>query len=529
VLVFIDTLRVDHLHYAGYARETSPTLDKLAKHAAVFSDARTVAPWTLPSSRAVLTGRQPEDWFDSKPLPEVLGDAGWRTDAIVSNAFLSQPFDMQRGWDRFEFDHLAPAGDLVSAAVQRLEAHPDQDQLLLVHFMEPHLPFDEPLLYQRVWAGSTPDGLKTLSRTEIGSYHSGNAKLGPIRQYVTDRYDQEILAVDAALEDLFEVAGPDATVVFFSDHGEELWDHDGYEHGHTFYDELLRVPLAIRSPNLPEGTFDAPVSLLDVAPTVCELAGTECGGGPGRSLVGLAWGDAGQAEQFAARPQAFGRPLYGDDGWGVLDGGKKWWDRSGVERLYSLGADPLERFDLAPGEPDLPGWARKLGATLGRDVAPVWRIELPQVPWTASDLLLAVSKPATDTDPGGIAQAWLAYSPRGALSERPVVEDGRAQLTIPMGQAPPEAVYVRPQGDALQPDGLVVSLMGKGVHLFGIAASGPIVPAADPPPILEAGDPRFGLKVELQWVPLPSGVEVTGFDPQMADQLRELGYVGGDE
>ena len=50
LLVFVDTLRPDHLGVYGHTRETSPTIDKLAAHGAVFHQARTVAPWTLPSA-----------------------------------------------------------------------------------------------------------------------------------------------------------------------------------------------------------------------------------------------------------------------------------------------------------------------------------------------------------------------------------------------------------------------------------------------------------------------------------------------
>ena len=37
-------------------------------------------------------------------------------------------------------------------------------------------------------------------------------------------------------------------IVFTSDHGEEFWEHGGFEHGHTLYNEVLRVPLIIKPP-----------------------------------------------------------------------------------------------------------------------------------------------------------------------------------------------------------------------------------------------------------------------------------------
>src|SRR5689334_15658285 len=59
VLILIDTLRADHLHAYGYSRETSPALDRLAARGVLFEDAVTAAPWTLPSSMSILTGRLP--------------------------------------------------------------------------------------------------------------------------------------------------------------------------------------------------------------------------------------------------------------------------------------------------------------------------------------------------------------------------------------------------------------------------------------------------------------------------------------
>ena len=54
VMVFVDTLRPDHLGTYGYTEvATNPTIDRFASHGVVFEEARSVAPWTLPSARAV--------------------------------------------------------------------------------------------------------------------------------------------------------------------------------------------------------------------------------------------------------------------------------------------------------------------------------------------------------------------------------------------------------------------------------------------------------------------------------------------
>lgn len=54
-----DTVRADHLSINGYARQTSPHIDALAREGANFSQAITVAPRTWQSFTSILTGRYP--------------------------------------------------------------------------------------------------------------------------------------------------------------------------------------------------------------------------------------------------------------------------------------------------------------------------------------------------------------------------------------------------------------------------------------------------------------------------------------
>lgn len=524
LMVFVDTLRPDHLHYMGYDRPTSPVLDRLAAHATVFTEARSVAPWTLPSARALLTGREPEHWYESETLPQTLAAAGWRTDAIVTNAFLSQPFDVQRGWDRFSYEQRMGPEDVVGRALGVIEANPDRDLLLMVHFMGPHIPYEEPLAFRYLFAGDEPASLKRLSRAELVRVHSSQADFAEVRSYVTARYDQNVAYVDDSLAPLFEAAGGRATVVVFSDHGEELWDHNGFEHGHTFYDELLRVVLTIRSPYLPPGRQDATVSLVDVAPTLWELAGVAAPAGvTGRSLVGLGWGDPEARPAFDARPLAFGRPLYGPDGWGVLarDGTSptKWWDRKGVQQIFAIGGDSRERIDLAVGAPHIERWPEALGEALGQPVHEVWRVEI-QAPedWPA-DLDLTLSHPA------GLDRVWAGYDPRGRAATAPVVVDGRVTLHLESHAQIPRTLYIVPHGDPAEPGGLVATLVGRGVQFAAVSESPRLGLSHDPPTILKMGDKRFDVTVELGWVPEPVGTEVAGFHPELEDQLRELGYL----
>ena len=67
------------------------------------------------------------------------------------------------------------------------------------------------------------------------------------KAYVRGRYDNNMRYLDDQVADFLDGLRDDAVVLITSDHGEEFWEHGGFEHGHTLYDELLRVPMILRS------------------------------------------------------------------------------------------------------------------------------------------------------------------------------------------------------------------------------------------------------------------------------------------
>jgi arylsulfatase A-like enzyme len=160
-------------------------------------------------------------------------------------------------------------------------------------------------------------------------------------------YNGEVAYVDSEVGRLLDglaERGLDAStvVVVTADHGEEFNDHGGFEHGHTHYNELLHVPLLIRAPglNLPEPRLSTTVRHIDLAPTLCELAGVPADPAfTGESLVPLL-----QGQSRADRS--------------VLSEGNMWgptrvaWRNGGMKLVRSLDTDQIQLFDLGadPGE-----------------------------------------------------------------------------------------------------------------------------------------------------------------------------------
>ena len=93
-----------------------------------------------------------------------------------------------------------------------------------------------------------------------------------------DLYDNNLSYVDRAFsrfvkwlkkQDIYE----QTVILFTSDHGEQFWEHGASLHGHTLYEEEIRIPLILFAHGLRRRFGDVPVIVADMAPTIAELAG----------------------------------------------------------------------------------------------------------------------------------------------------------------------------------------------------------------------------------------------------------------
>jgi choline-sulfatase len=302
LLISIDTLRADHLGVYGYPRPTSPTIDEWAEHGLVFENALASSSWTLPSMASILTGQLPsrhtagsERGADGgivkqdgkktfRVLPasvdtvaEVLRKRGYATSAFVTNAFLGESFGLGQGFDVYQHHGQVRASKVVNSVLKWLDEKPDEPFFVLAHFFDPHLPYEA----GPDFAGRFTEGLPSsfsLPVHGLNEIRKQAARLGEEdRAFITAAYDEEVAYVDDQLRRLFRGLRDkglfDSTLIILtSDHGEELFDHAGFEHGHTMYQELLRVPLVVSGPGISPGRIAAPVSLLDIAVTILEAA-----------------------------------------------------------------------------------------------------------------------------------------------------------------------------------------------------------------------------------------------------------------
>ena len=516
VLVFIDTLRADAMSLYGYPRDTTPRLDAWAKDAAVFTQGRSVAPWTLPSARTMVTGTHPERWDKIDRLQDRLAKAGWATAMVAGNVYLSSNFEMAEGWGMHRCINWPQGSVQISRAEQFLAAHSDQPSFLLLHLMDMHLPYTEPPAYRSLFVDEVPPGVDAAGyflRNEVTRMVKQGGEVA--KAYVRGRYDNNLRYIDDQLSDFLEGLRDDAVVMIISDHGEEFWEHGGFEHGHTLYDELLRVPMILRGPGVKPGRFDTPTSLLDVAPTLAAMTGVDASGMVGEDLRGLADGSA--RERFEDRPLSFGRPLYGLRRWGSLEGGYKYTISEGEEEVFDLTNDPGEQTNIIASYDPSP-LREAISEALERPFAPVFRMVLNKSSSTES---------AKVKIKASIAGAWVGDDPTMRGKAKVDLQPDQLVARWPK-QAGMVEVFALPSWDELPETVDVEFTIGKRTETHTVTLIGRERPEPGQADVLLSA--RIGgrtLTMTSAFAPIPSELDsaIEGFDAEVAGDLESLGYI----
>ena len=312
LLITIDSLRADHLGLYGYDRPTSPNLDEFARSAVVFDQALTQATLSGPSHATMFTsthvpihgvinnGVPLED--DRLTLAEALQSAGYETAMFVSHPFVGGNYGLSQGFDvaethtvdshgpghrhEDEVEERGPLDGVFVAALEWLERPRSRPFFLWLHAQHVHKSYEPPSPYDRMFGQAPPASTKDLRcRRALDRHTSGKELLdSDERDHVVALYDGEIAYVDTQLGKVLaglRAAGleDDTIVVVTSDHGEMLFDDRSGRatgHGHQRYDKVLRVPLIVKTPGATtQRRVDTMVGLIDLAPTLLELAGVK--------------------------------------------------------------------------------------------------------------------------------------------------------------------------------------------------------------------------------------------------------------
>jgi arylsulfatase A-like enzyme len=412
VLIVLDTTRRDHLGAYGDTRGLTPYLDKLASEGAVYEQAITPGPWTIPSHASIFTGWFPLShgcsnehrlWLDDKftTLAEMLGEAGYQSLALNSNFYLTrcnllQGFDktvfLEGPYDRLGVRRLANlygapsewvdkgSGEAVTSLSNWLgrEYDPGKPLFLFVNLFEGHRPYIPPRDERHA---QLPPDVSRLEAARFATtfepipYHIRGEENESAQRMLKPLYEALIRYQDRRLEEFMGILSQrinldDTLVIVTADHGENLGEAGRWEHIHAINENLIHVPLVVRQPaRFPAGTrVRGLCQTVDILPTVFDVIERDCPVKdlPGRTLV---------PDTFQPREEAFAQvspytmhfpmiqmTLGFEQGLGrfnahrrvIRTGSMKYiWSSDGRHELFDIKHDPQETQDLMQSKPDV--------------------------------------------------------------------------------------------------------------------------------------------------------------------------------
>lgn len=353
LLIMTDEHRPDAMGAAGHPVVETPMLDSLAENGVRFSNGYCPSPICAPSRASFATGRYvhehqvwdnatsydgtPESWgryLDDRDVSVTTigkldftpdGNDGFDDQRLATHREPPDPSNLHvrrdpppvRGGARERIRSAGPVDDepwyaeqeeqrtreAVRFLEERARSDDDSPWVLWLNYLIPHFPLEvERSYYERYpleEVGRPVDypaaddhpilnefrdhydgrGLDDRSLREARAAYFGLCT-------VVDKYIGRVIE---ALERTGQAA--DTLVVYTSDHGELLGDHELWWKG-TMHEPSVGIPLILRGPGIDGGqTVDQPVTLLDLLPTIADAVGVDPDSTwRGQSLLPLAEG-----------------------------------------------------------------------------------------------------------------------------------------------------------------------------------------------------------------------------------------------
>ncbi len=376
LMITVDTLRRDFTDtFSPTPRGLTPNLDALMAESVVLTRHRSCANWTFQSMLCGLSGRYSvhtgyvpiagdDRYVDLRSIPadtvllsRKLKEAGFTTAMLSTNSFLSETYGFAEDYDLFETFQGLPAEEVTDEGLRlvNLLERGDAPWYMHVHYIDPHAPYQAPEEY---YDGPLigPGGLDLSEGADVNAADAAYDMLSEterqeLREYAQAAYGAEVAYTDAQIGRLLaqlQLIGAleDTLVVFFTDHGEQLFDRGHLEHHDRLHSEESSALAFFWARGIEPFKLDTATSHVDLAPT---------------TLEGLGLLDDWRTDGLALRVDAGERPTFSQ----VLQGpesrqaidyrGKRLtfgWD--GSLGFYHLGSDPGERLNrYDPQDPEV--------------------------------------------------------------------------------------------------------------------------------------------------------------------------------
>lgn len=366
IMISIDTMAKPRVgRYSGL--DTTPFLDAKMDEAVVFEGHRSCSNWTLPSMVCVQTGATPFSqgffpWSSDSNVPDIpssldtlavaLDGAGFNTTLVAGNDVVTAYGALRAGFDTVDYVSWYGAKDVAARAIRRATelAGKPAPFYLWVHFIDPHKPYIAPSRYSSELKGLVPIGFDASLPPEVFGIQSAYPSRSKTWQAVADQhlatvYEAEYEYVDEEIKRMWaamDAAGAldDTLVVFFTDHGEQFYEHAGWNHGSALYIEENGATSFMWAKNLEPASWYGVTSHYDLAPTLYDMYGLS----PEAQHMGEVIGT-----------QAADRSVVGQNYWAGLSmfltlvkGDTQLmyrWNGTGKE-FYDLAADPAMTTDI---------------------------------------------------------------------------------------------------------------------------------------------------------------------------------------
>ena len=440
VLISLDTVRADHLSVYGYARPTTPVLERLAQRGTLFENATAPSSWTLASHSAIFTGLLPHQhgamWLypldpSVRTMAEILASLGYKTAGFNANIHYGQRmWGIAQGFGIYRDDsetlrhnfaatllgravaqplyqrlirndqmERRNAGELNQQVIRWLERGPRHPFFLFVNYLDAHHPYLAPTPFDRRFgklSAAAIEAIDAMKATRIPP------PLAPdLQESLIAGYDNSLAYLDEqvgrlldALENLPDRAN--TIIIVTADHGEAFGEHGPYGHKWNLHRELVHVPLILTGRGIPEGLRIAHVAgTRELFSTVLDLASGDRLPLRRSSLRRFwtagyrpaPWDDAVVSELIPNTGPA-DRLAYVSlltSNWQYIHG----WD--GEVELYRWPTDPQEKTNLASS----PEYAQTIREMQQR-VSKLLYLSLP--PWRQPDYFAALGSPLSTRD-----------------------------------------------------------------------------------------------------------------------------------
>jgi arylsulfatase A-like enzyme len=289
IVITFDTLRAGHVGAYGYDRNTTPNLDAFASESVLFETAYSQAASTVPALSSLMTSRYPHQTGvletykyavpdDEITLAERMKENGFDTAAILGIGVLMPTRRMDQGFDHYSYtlytnkQYWKTAAEITDEAVEWLGESRERPFFLWLHYFEPHQPYDVVPVESRVRFLDVPSSHPMLEGVKPDSMQHTRIR------HKIDAYDGALSHADSEFGRLMSEIRKlglldDSMIVVSADHGETLGEHG--QHGHVFglWEQVIRIPLVIRLPNVRPARVAGRVQHVDVVPTVVREMG----------------------------------------------------------------------------------------------------------------------------------------------------------------------------------------------------------------------------------------------------------------